>query len=75
VLRFVGRINHTGTASVKLGRYDEAHPFARIHRTDNIVQFRTARYRENPLIVQGPGAGPAVTAAGIFADLLRIVQS
>ena len=75
VLRFVGRINHTGTASVKLGRYDDAHPFARIHRTDNIVQFRTARYRENPLIVQGPGAGPAVTAAGIFADLLRIVQS
>ncbi|NBB87944.1 MAG: bifunctional aspartate kinase/homoserine dehydrogenase I [Bacteroidetes bacterium] len=75
VLRFVGRIDHTGAATVKLGRYDDSHPFARIHRTDNIVQFRTARYRENPLIVQGPGAGPAVTAAGIFADLLRIVQS
>jgi len=75
VLRFVGRIDHTGAATVKLGRYDDTHPFARIHRTDNIVQFRTARYRENPLIVQGPGAGPAVTAAGIFADLLRIVQS
>ena len=75
VLRFVGRIDHTGAATVKLGRYDDNHPFARIHRTDNIVQFRTARYRENPLIVQGPGAGPAVTAAGIFADLLRIVQS
>jgi aspartokinase/homoserine dehydrogenase 1 len=40
--------------------------------TDNIVQFVTGRYCDNPLIVRGPGAGPAVTAAGIFADLLRL---
>ena len=32
----------------------------------------TARYNTNPLIVQGPGAGPEVTAAGVFADLLRV---
>ena len=38
----------------------------------NIVRFQTARYDKNPLIVQGPGAGPAVTAAGVFADLLRV---
>jgi homoserine dehydrogenase len=37
---------------------------------DNIFQFRTRRYRENPLIVQGPGAGPEVTAAGVVSDLL-----
>ena len=48
------------------------HPFANIALTDNIVRFQTARYDRNPLIVQGPGAGPAVTAAGVFADLLRI---
>ena len=72
VLRFVGSIDRDGQASVKLCRYDEAHPFARIHLTDNIVQFRTRRYDENPLIVQGPGAGPEVTAGGIFADLLRL---
>jgi aspartokinase/homoserine dehydrogenase 1 len=36
------------------------------------VRFQTARYDKNPLIVQGPGAGPAVTAAGVFADLLRV---
>jgi aspartokinase/homoserine dehydrogenase 1 len=72
VLRFVGAVNHKGEASVRLRRYDEGHPFARIHLTDNIVQFRTRRYDENPLIVQGPGAGPEVTAGGIFADLLRL---
>jgi len=75
VLRFVGAVDHTGAASVRLGRYDDDHAFARIHRTDNIVQFRTERYNENPLIVQGPGAGPDVTAAGVFADLLRIVDA
>ena len=40
--------------------------------TDNIVSFATARYRNNPLIVQGPGAGPEVTAGGICGDLLRL---
>jgi aspartokinase/homoserine dehydrogenase 1 len=37
-----------------------------------VVRFATARYCDNPLIVQGPGAGPAVTAGGVFADLLRL---
>lgn len=72
VLRFVGSVDHEGTASVKLRRYDAEHSFARINHTDNIVQFRTQRYNTNPLIVQGPGAGPEVTAAGVFADLLRV---
>ena len=43
--------------------------------TDNLVQFRTRRYAENPLVVQGPGAGPEVTAAGVFGDMLAIAQS
>ena len=45
--------------------------FAHLRLTD-IVQFTTRRYRDNPLVVQGPGAGPEVTAAGVFADLLRV---
>ena len=49
-----------------------SHPFANIALTDNVVRFQTARYDNNPLIVQGPGAGPAVTAGGVFADLLRV---
>jgi aspartokinase/homoserine dehydrogenase 1 len=49
-----------------------SHAFAHLQLTDNIVQFSTRRYCDNPLIVQGPGAGPEVTAAGVFADLLRV---
>ena len=42
---------------------------------DNIIIFTTDRYAEQPLIVQGPGAGPTVTAAGVFGDLLRLASS
>ncbi len=49
-----------------------ATPFANIALTDNVVRFATRRYCDNPLIVQGPGAGPEVTAGGVFADLLRL---
>lgn len=72
VLRFVGSVTREGKATVQLREYDKDHAFARIHLTDNIVEFRTRRYSQNPLIVQGPGAGPGVTAGGIFADLLRL---
>jgi bifunctional aspartokinase / homoserine dehydrogenase 1 len=72
VLRFVGRVSQDGKASVALRSYPTSHPFARIQLTDNIVLFRTARYNENPLVVQGPGAGREVTAAGVFSDLLRL---
>ena len=73
VLRFVGSVNRDGEASVRLRRYPTDHAFARINHTDNIVRFQTDRYHKNPLIVQGPGAGPEVTAAGVFADLLRLM--
>jgi aspartokinase/homoserine dehydrogenase 1 len=39
------------------------------------VQFTTKRYHANPLVVQGPGAGPDVTAAGVFSDLLRVAAA
>lgn len=71
-LRFIGSVEAGGKASVRLRSVPASHPLARLHLTDNLVQFETARYTPNPLIVQGPGAGPAVTAAGIFADLLRL---
>jgi len=38
------------------------------------VQFETDRYSSNPLVVQGPGAGPEVTAGGVFSDLLRLAK-
>jgi aspartokinase/homoserine dehydrogenase 1 len=50
-------------------------PLAALEGTDNQFAFTTARYRENPLIITGPGAGPAVTAAGVLNDLLRLAES
>ena len=72
VLRFVGVIEPNTVPSVSLRVYPKSHPFARIAGSDNIVSFTTERYRSQPLVVQGPGAGPEVTAAGAFADLLRL---
>ncbi|HXC10167.1 MAG TPA: bifunctional aspartate kinase/homoserine dehydrogenase I [Steroidobacteraceae bacterium] len=72
VLRYVGRIDADGKATVGLMRLDAKHAFANIALTDNVVRFATRRYCDNPLIVQGPGAGPEVTAAGVFSDLLRL---
>jgi len=73
LLRYVADLNaESGRATVGLVPVERSHPFAALDLTDNIVRFTTARYRQNPLIVQGPGAGPEVTAAGVFADLLRV---
>ncbi|MBS0375001.1 MAG: bifunctional aspartate kinase/homoserine dehydrogenase I [Proteobacteria bacterium] len=73
VLRYVGRLDvAAGRATVGLVRLDRRHPFANIALTDNVVRFETRRYCDNPLIVQGPGAGPEVTAGGVFGDLLRL---
>jgi aspartokinase/homoserine dehydrogenase 1 len=73
VLRYVGALDAAArTARVGLVELERTHPFANINLTDNIVRFVTGRYDRNPLVVQGPGAGPGVTAAGVFADLLRV---
>jgi len=72
VLRYTGTLSASGEATVGLKELDVRHAFANIALTDNVVRFATRRYCDNPLIVQGPGAGPEVTAGGVFADLLRL---
>ena len=72
VLRYVARLQQDGKARVALLELPDDHAFAHLRLTDNCVQFTTRRYRDNPLIVQGPGAGPEVTAVGVFSDLLRL---
>ena len=57
--------------AVGLQIVSRASPFFGLKGTDNQVAFTTARYRKNPLVITGPGAGPAVTAAGVLNDLLR----
>jgi aspartokinase/homoserine dehydrogenase 1 len=73
VLRYVAALDAASQrATVGLVELERSHPFANINLTDNVVRFVTSRYDRNPLVVQGPGAGPAVTAGGVFADLLRV---
>lgn len=72
LLRYIGRLTADGRASVAIETIERGHAFANMALTDNVVRFVTDRYRDNPLIVQGPGAGPEVTAGGVFGDLLRL---
>jgi aspartokinase/homoserine dehydrogenase 1 len=65
-------VNNKGEASVSLKTVPKDHPLARASGSDNILLFRTKRYDQQPMVIQGPGAGPDVTAAGVFAELLRL---
>jgi len=69
-LRYVARINEEG-ATVKLEAVNREEPLGQGISTANVVLFRTRHYDDPPLIVQGPGAGPEVTAGGIFSDIKR----
>ena len=60
-----------GNASVGLESIDEKHNFANLSGKDNAVLFYTDRYDDFPLIIKGAGAGADVTAAGVFADIIR----
>ena len=61
-----------GKANVGLQFIPKDHPFYNLEGKDNIVLFYTDRYVDQPLLIKGAGAGAAVTASGIFADVIRI---
>ncbi|PSS14935.1 hypothetical protein M430DRAFT_51585 [Amorphotheca resinae ATCC 22711] len=75
VVRFVGSID-VAKKEVKVGleKFDRSHPIAALKGSDNIISFYTKRYGANPLIVQGAGAGGEVTAMGVTADLLKVLE-
>ncbi len=70
-IKFVAEFNN-GKASVGLQFIPKDHPFYTLEGKDNIVLFYTDRYVDQPLLIRGAGAGAAVTASGIFADVIRI---
>lgn len=72
-LCYVGSIDANGKVDVTIKAFPQDHPLARLHKKDNMLIIHTERYFENPLIIQGPVAGAKLTAAGIFADLWRLV--
>jgi len=75
VLRFVGVVDvENKKCEVKLDMYPKTHSFAGTQWADNIVAFHTERYVPQPLVVQGPGAGAAVTAAGLYAECIKIID-
>ncbi len=61
-----------GKASVGLQEIPQGHDFYALEGSDNIVLFYTERYPDQPMIIKGAGAGAAVTASGIFADIIRV---
>jgi aspartokinase/homoserine dehydrogenase 1 len=79
VLRYLARIERRGAEAPGLTvgpvGVPESHPAARLRGSEAFVAFTTARYADYPLVVQGPGAGGAVTAAGVLADVLALSQT
>lgn len=73
VLRYVAKLENN-KVNVALQEVDKEHPFYALGGADNMISFTTERYKERPLVVRGPGAGAKVTAAGVFADILKIVS-
>jgi aspartokinase/homoserine dehydrogenase 1 len=71
-LRYIATLDDQGNASVGLEMVAADDPFSNMQLTDNLVQFQSDRYAANPLVIQGPGAGPEVTAGGVFGDLLKL---
>ena len=69
--RFVGVLDQ-GKASVSLVVVDPGHPFYDLEGSNNILLLTSERYNEYPMLIKGYGAGAAVTAAGVFADLIKV---
>jgi bifunctional aspartokinase / homoserine dehydrogenase 1 len=70
-LRYMA-ILENGKAKVSLASVNASHPFYSLSGSDNIILLTTERYKERPMVIRGPGAGAEVTAAGVFADVIRI---
>lgn len=73
VLRYVARIS-PDQVSVGIEEVGNDSPLGRLRGTDNQINIRTRMYDTNPLIVTGPGAGAAVTAAGVLNDVLAVAM-
>jgi aspartokinase/homoserine dehydrogenase 1 len=71
--RFVASLNE-GKASVGLREVGADHPSYHLEGSNNIILITTERYKEHPMIVKGYGAGADVTAAGVFADIIRVAN-
>jgi len=69
--RFVARFSE-GVAEAGLQEVGHSHPFYDLEGSNNLVMYTTERYNEFPMLIKGYGAGASVTAAGVFADLIKV---
>lgn len=74
VLRYVARFDANGKARVGVEAVREDHPLAALLPCDNVFAIESRWYRDNPLVIRGPGAGRDVTAGAIQSDLNRLAQ-
>jgi aspartokinase/homoserine dehydrogenase 1 len=70
-LRFMATLED-GKAEIGLRSIPASHPFYGLEGSDNMILLTTDRYYDRPMIIRGPGAGAEVTAAGVFADVIRV---
>jgi aspartokinase/homoserine dehydrogenase 1 len=70
-LRYMAVLDN-GVVKIQLGSVEGKHPFYSLSGSDNIILLTTERYHDRPMVIRGPGAGAEVTAAGVFADVIRI---
>ncbi|HAH13214.1 MAG TPA: bifunctional aspartate kinase/homoserine dehydrogenase I, partial [Pantoea agglomerans] len=74
VLRYVGVIEEGGICKVKIDAVDGNDPLYKVKNGENALAFYSRYYQPIPLVLRGYGAGNDVTAAGVFADLLRTLS-
>ena len=72
VLRYLARVDGSHRACVGLVEIPSSHPAAHLQGSDNLFMVRTQHYSKQPLVIQGPGAGPEVTAQALLGDVLAL---
>ncbi len=72
-LRYIARLDR-GKAAIELVDVDISHPAYPLEGSNNIILITTDRYNEQPMVIRGYGAGADVTAAGVFADVIRVAN-
>ncbi|MFC1236891.1 bifunctional aspartate kinase/homoserine dehydrogenase II [Vibrio sp. F74] len=72
VLRYVARLQKGGKATVGIEALNKEHALANLLPCDNIFAIESAWYKDNPLVIRGPGAGREVTAGAIQSDINRL---
>jgi len=75
LFRYIGRVDgRKKEVSIQLEAVNKNSPFYNLSGTQNLVAFTTERYRNEPIVIMGPGAGPEVTASGVLFDIIETIQ-